>query len=215
MFKKNISIIIADDHPIMLNGLQQELQQAGYNVLATATNGTSALEVINLHQPNIAFLDIEMPFLNGFEVVKRLKDLQSKTLFIMMSYHKEKGFVVQAKNIGVNGYLLKEDSIEDIELCISEVVKGNIFYSKSFEDNFELLVDEELRKINLLTSSERTIIRLIANQKTSLEICEILSISKRTVEKHRTNIISKLDLKSKNDTLSTWIKSHKEIVNSL
>jgi len=210
MFKKNISIIIADDHPIMLNGLQQELQQAGYNVLATATNGTSALEVINLHQPNIAFLDIEMPFLNGFEVVKRLKDLQSKTLFIMMSYHKEKGFVVQAKNIGLNGYLLKEDSIEDIELCISEVVKGNIFYSKSFEDNFELLVDEELRKINLLTSSERTIIRLIANQKTSLEICEILSISKRTVEKHRTNIISKLDLKSKNDTLSTWIKSHKE-----
>ena len=210
MFKKNISIIIADDHPIMLNGLQQELQQAGYNVLATATNGTSALEVINLHQPNIAFLDIEMPFLNGFEVVKRLKDLQSKTLFIMMSYHKEKAFVVQAKNIGVNGYLLKEDSIEDIELCISEVVKGNIFYSKSFEDNFELLVDEELRKINLLTSSERTIIRLIANQKTSLEICEILSISKRTVEKHRTNIISKLDLKSKNDTLSTWIKSHKE-----
>lgn len=215
MFKKNISIIIADDHPIMLNGLQQELQQAGYNVLATATNGTSALEVINLHQPNIAFLDIEMPFLNGFEVVRRLKDLQSKTLFIMMSYHKEKGFVVQAKNIGVNGYLLKEDSIEDIELCISEVIKGNIFYSKSFEDNFEVLVDEELRKINLLTSSERTIIRLIANQKTSLEICEILSISKRTVEKHRTNIISKLDLKSKNDTLSTWIKSHKEIVNSL
>lgn len=215
MFKKNISIIIADDHPIMLNGLQQELQQAGYNVLATATNGTSALEVINLHQPNIAFLDIEMPFLNGFEVVRRLKDLQSKTLFIMMSYHKEKGFVVQAKNIGVNGYLLKEDSIEDIELCISEVIKGNIFYSKSFEDNFEVLVDEELRKINLLTSSERTIIRLIANQKTSLEICEILSISKRTVEKHRTNIISKLDLKSKNDTLSTWIKSHKEIVKSL
>lgn len=215
MFKKNISITIADDHPIMLNGLQQELQQAGYNVLATATNGTSALEVINLHQPNIAFLDIEMPFLNGFEVVRRLKDLQSKTLFIMMSYHKEKGFVVQAKNIGVNGYLLKEDSIEDIELCISEVIKGNIFYSKSFEDNFEVLVDEELRKINLLTSSERTIIRLIANQKTSLEICEILSISKRTVEKHRTNIISKLDLKSKNDTLSTWIKSHKEIVKSL
>lgn len=215
MFKKNISIIIADDHPIMLNGLQQELQQAGYNVLATATNGTSALEVINSHQPNIAFLDIEMPFLNGFEVVRRLKDLQSKTLFIMMSYHKEKGFVVQAKNIGVNGYLLKEDSIEDIELCISEVIKGNIFYSKSFEDNFEVLVDEELRKINLLTSSERTIIRLIANQKTSLEICEILSISKRTVEKHRTNIISKLDLKSKNDTLSTWIKSHKEIVKSL
>ena len=215
MFKKDISIIIAEDHPIMLKGLKQELEQAGYNVLATATNGTSALEIINLYQPCIAFLDIEMPFLNGFEVVKRLKDLQSKTLFIIMSYHKEKGFVLQAKNVGVNGYLLKEDSIQDIELCIDEVIKGNIFYSKSFENNFEFLVDEELRKINLLTSSERTIIRLIAQQKTSLEICEILSISKRTVEKHRTNIISKLQLKSKSNSLSAWIKTHKEIINTL
>ena len=64
MFKKDISIIIADDHPIMLKGLQQELEQAGYNVLATATNGTSALEVIDKYNPTIAFLDIEMPFLN-------------------------------------------------------------------------------------------------------------------------------------------------------
>ncbi len=215
MFKKDISIIIADDHPIMLKGLQQELEQAGYNVLATATNGTSALEVIDKYNPTIAFLDIEMPFLNGFEVVKRFKEIQTKTLFIIMSYHKEQGFIVQAKKLGVNGYLLKEDSLQDIELCIQEVINGKLFFSPSFEDNFEALVDAELRKINLLTSSERTIIRLIAQQKTSLEICEILSISKRTVEKHRTNIISKLDLNSNNDTLSTWINSHKEIVNSL
>ena len=215
MFSPNLSVILADDHPLMLTGLQQELEQAGYNVVATATNGTSALEAIHTHNPDIAFLDIEMPFLNGFEVVNRLKNKQLKTHFIMMSYHKQKGFVVQAKTLGVQGYLLKEDSFEEIVLCIAEVMKGNNYYSKSFEDDFETLANEELRKISLLTPSERTIIRLIAQNKTSLEICETLSISKRTVEKHRANIIAKLELEPVANTLSIWINSHTEIINSL
>ena len=210
-----LSLVLADDHPLMLTGLQQELEQAGYNVVATATNGTSALEAIHTHNPDIAFLDIEMPFLNGFEVVNRLKDQQLKTRFIMMSYHKQKGFVVQAKTVGVQGYLLKEDSFEEIALCIAEVMKGNNYYSKSFQDDFETMANEELRKISLLTPSERTIIRLIAQNKTSLEICETLSISKRTVEKHRANIIAKLELEPAVNTLTNWINSHGEIINSL
>ncbi|MBP93231.1 MAG: DNA-binding response regulator [Flavobacteriaceae bacterium] len=212
MLKKDISIIIAEDHPIMLKGLQQELVQAGYNVLATAGNGASAIEAVTINHPDIALLDIEMPFLNGFEVVKRLKALDLKTRYVIMSYHKEKGFIVQAKKVGVHGYLLKEDSIQDIEKCIEQVIKGGSFYSNSFEDNFEVLIDEELKKINLLTSSERTIVRLIAQEKTSLEICEILNISKRTVDKHRTNIIAKLELEPVSNTLLDWIRSYKEIV---
>ena len=215
MSTSKLSLVLADDHPLMLTGLQQELEQAGYNVVATETNGTSALEAIHVHNPDIAFLDIEMPFLNGFEVVSRLKDQQLKTRFIMMSYHKQKGFVVQAKKVGVQGYLLKEDSFEEIALCIAEVMKGNNYYSKSFDSDFEIMANEELRKISLLTPSERTIIRLIAQNKTSLEICEALSISKRTVEKHRTNIIAKLELEPVANTLSVWINSHTEIINSL
>ncbi|TDK51131.1 response regulator [Algoriphagus formosus] len=215
MSKTNLSVILADDHPLMLTGLQQELEQAGYKVVATATNGTSALEAIHTHNPDIAFLDIEMPFLNGFEVVNRLKDQQLDTRFIMMSYHRQKGFVVQAKTVGVQGYLLKEDSFEEIALCIAEVMKGNYYYSKSFEGDFETMANEELRKISLLTPSERTIIRLISQNKTSLEICETLNISKRTVEKHRTNIIAKLELEPVANTLSVWINSHTEIINSL
>jgi DNA-binding NarL/FixJ family response regulator len=215
MSKTNLSVILADDHPLMLTGLQQELEQAGYKVVATATNGTSALEAIHTHNPDIAFLDIEMPFLNGFEVVNRLKDQQLDTRFIMMSYHRQKGFVVQAKTVGVQGYLLKEDSFEEIALCIAEVMKGNYYYSKSFEGDFETMANEELKKISLLTPSERTIIRLISQNKTSMEICEALSISKRTVEKHRTNIIAKLELEPVANTLSVWINSHTEIINSL
>ena len=125
MLKSNISLIIADDHPMMLKGLQQELEQVGYSVLGTAKNGTSAIELIVEKQPDIAFLDIEMPFLNGFEVVKRLKEQDIKTRYIIMSYHKEKGFVLQAKKVGVHGYLLKEDSLTDIEHCIEQVMQGN------------------------------------------------------------------------------------------
>lgn len=212
MLKSNISLIIADDHPMMLKGLQQELEQAGYSVLGTAKNGTSAIELIVEKQPDIAFLDIEMPFLNGFEVVKRLKEQNIKTRYVMMSYHKEKGFVLQAKKVGVHGYLLKEDSLTDIEHCIEQVMQGNNCYSKSFNQDFELQTKKEMRKIALLTPSERTIIRLVSQEKTSQEICDILSISKRTVEKHRTNIIAKLELEPASNTLLDWIRSHKEIV---
>lgn len=212
---KNLSIVIADDHPLMLSGLQQELEQAGYNVVATANNGTSAIEAIHAHNPDIAFLDIEMPFLNGFEVVSRLKELNLRTRFIMMSYHKQKGFLVQAKKVGVHGYLLKEDSFEEIARCIHEVMSGNNFYSNSFQVDFDTMVNEELRKITLLTPSERTIIRLVAQEKTSMEICEILSISKRTVEKHRTNIIAKLELEPASNSLATWVRANTEIINTL
>ncbi len=212
MLKSNISIIIADDHPMMLKGLEQELEQAGYSILATAKNGASAIELITENPPSVAFLDIEMPFLNGFEVVKRLKELNLKTRYVIMSYHKEKGFVMQARKVGVHGYLLKEDSITEIEQCIEQVIQGNNYYSKSFKEDFELQTEKEMRKIALLTPSERTIIRLVSQEKTSQEICDILSISKRTVDKHRTNIIAKLELEPVSNTLLDWIRSHKEIV---
>ncbi len=215
MLKSKISIIVADDHPIMLKGTQQELEHAGYNVVAVAINGASAMEVIMEHQPDVAILDIEMPLLNGFEIIKHLKKEELKTRFILMSYHKEKGFMVQAKNIGVNGYILKEDSFAEIELCISEVMKDNTYYSKSFNDDFDLVTETELKKILLLTPSERTILRLIANGNNSTQIGEALCISPRTVQKHRSNIITKLDIDSDTNALIQWAHNYKEIILTL
>lgn len=216
MFKKNITIIIAEDHPIMRNGLLQELEHAGYTVEAALENGAAAVDSIAKLQPEIAILDIEMPLLNGFEVIKHCKTIKElKTRFIIMSYHKQKSFVIQAKKVGVNGYLLKEDSITEIDNCISAVMNGDIYFSNSFESNFEKVVDNELKKVAQLTPSERTIIRLISQGKTSSEVGEILKISPRTVQKHRTNIIDKLDLEPAVDTLTKWAKEHKEILLSL
>lgn len=215
MNKKNISIIIADDHPIMLKGLTEELESAGYNIVATAVNGAAAVEIIASHNPDIALLDIEMPFFNGFEVIKNCQNLGLKTKFVVMTYHKEKGFIVQAKKVGTHGYLLKEDNLDEIESCIKAVLLDEFYFSKSFQDDIQHTVDNELRKVALLTPSERTIIRLIAQGKNSTEICETLKVSKRTVEKHRANIIAKLELEPSLDTLTQWTNNYKEIIMSL
>lgn len=215
MNKSKVSIVIADDHPIMLNGLGVELRQANYNVVGTAENGAKALELIASLQPMIAILDIEMPLLNGYEVVKRGKLVSPNTGYIIMTYHKEKGFITQAKKLGIFGYLLKEDGINAIETCIKAVLNDESYYSKSFALDVELVVENELRKIQLLTPSERTIIRLVAQQKTSAQIAEQLLISLRTVQKHRSNIISKLEIQQNADALSHWIREHQELIASL
>lgn len=215
MLKKNITIVLADDHPIMLKGIKQELELAGYSIVAAVDNGASALDSIILNQPDIALLDIEMPILNGFEVIKHCKAQELKTRYIVMTYHKQKGFVVQAKKVGVQGYLLKEDSIEEIEKCISTVMDGDSYYSSSFKENFENSVEKELKKIQLLTPSERTIIRLISQGKNSTEIGAILTVSNRTIQKHRANIIAKLELEPISDAISQWTENYKEIIISL
>lgn len=213
--KKNITIIAADDHPIMINGINDLLINAGYNVIGLANNGAKALELIAKYKPMIAIVDIEMPLLSGFEVIKRSTALSPKTKFIVMSYHKENGFLVQSKKCGALGYLLKEDNINEIESCIESVLLNKTYYGKSLNDNIENIVNNEIKKIRQLTPSERTILRLIYNGYSSRKMAEELSVSIRTVEKHRSNIINKLDIENKIDALNNWIINHKEILKSI
>ena len=92
-----ISILVADDHPILLKGLRNELLELGFNVLQGATNGAQALELIVSKKPTIAILDISMPLLTGFEVIKKCKEEALETKFIILTSYKEKGFVLKAK----------------------------------------------------------------------------------------------------------------------
>lgn len=210
MLKKNITIVIADDHPIMLTGLQQELEQAGYNIIGTARNGLEAISTIKNLNPLIALVDLEMPLLNGFEAIsdcKQDKDLQTR--YIVMTYHKQKNFVAQAKKLGVLGYLLKENSIKEIEHCIDKVLNDEVYFSSSLGDAFENSVEKELKNYALLTRSERKIVQLISEDKSSIEISDILCVSPRTVQKHRTNIIEKLNLDPAPDNLIKWAKEFK------
>ena len=210
--KESTSIVVADDHPVLLKGLIEELSANGYNVVGNASNGTQALEQVLSLDPIIALLDIDMPILSGFEVVKTAKEKGSSTKFIMFSYHKESEFVVQAKSLQIDGYLLKEDSFSEIEKCIDMVVNGVEFFSAAFSPNMLRNATEEMVKLNWLTTSELTILKLIAGRETNVQIAEKLSVSIRTIEKHRSNIIAKLWKKKGNNSLSSWAITNKSLI---
>jgi DNA-binding NarL/FixJ family response regulator len=211
----NITIVIADDHPIMLKGLKDELMSEGYKVIGLANNGAKALDEIVSKRPNIAILDIEMPLLSGFEVIEKCQPETSQTKFIFMSYHKEKAYIVQAKKHGAKGYLLKEDGLDEIINCINNVLQDKFYYSKSLNVNIDTLVNQEIKKLKLLTPSERSILKLISQNLSSNDISENLGISKRTVDKHRSNIIKKLGLENEVNALQSWIARHTEWVKTL
>lgn len=213
--KNNVTFVIADDHPMILKGLNDELTSNNYNVVGKAINGLQALEHILTYKPTIALLDIDMPLLTGFEVIKMAKEKEVNTKFIVLSFHKESDYISQAKSLQINGYLLKEDSFSEIEKCISDVIQGKTYFSKSFEPSSLQTVSDDLKKIKLLTASEKTILKLIAQQLSTAEIAENLCVSPRTVEKHRSNILSKLELNGTHHSLSNWAIIHKKAIREI
>ncbi|MDN3722856.1 response regulator transcription factor [Aequorivita sp. SDUM287046] len=216
MHKKDISIIIADDHPMILKGLHDELAASNYNVVGQGANGMQALELILTHNPTLALLDIDMPLLTGFEVIKMAKQKNVQTKFIILSFHKENEYISQAKALQINGYLLKEDSFSEIETCIDTVLKDETYFSHSFVPASLVSVSEELKKMKHLTSSEKTVLKLVAEQKSSGEIAEKLFISIRTVEKHRSNIILKLEMENTHtNVLTNWAYLNRNLIKEL
>lgn len=214
--KSKISVVIADDHPMILKGLHDELQANNYNVLGQAANGMQALELILTHNPTIALLDIDMPLLTGFEVIKMAKQKKVDTKFIILSFHKENDYLSQAKALQINGYLLKEDSFSEIEDCIQCVLNNDVCFSRSFAASSLATVSEDLKKIKHLTSSEKTILKFVAEQMSSSEIAEQLFISIRTVEKHRSNILMKLEIENTTtNALTNWAYLHKNVIKEL
>lgn len=213
--KTEVTLLVADDHPMLLKGLIDTLLEAGYKVLPGAINGAEALSVIIEQKPMIALLDIEMPILTGFEVIRKCQELQVETRFIILTSHKEKGFVHKAKKLNISGYLLKDEPFSEIEKCIDEVHHGGTYFSTTFDDVFHNEITPQLDKIKFLSPSERTIVRLIAQGNSSKEIADLLSISFRTVQKHRANIIGKLDLEAGTDSLTNWTLEHRDLILSL
>lgn len=210
--KKDITIVVADDHPMLLKGLFEELSAHEYHVVGQANNGLQALELILKEKPKLAFLDIDMPFLTGLEVIKTAKEKQVDTKFIILSFHKDADYVAQAKQLQIQGYLLKEDSFFEIERCIETVINGGTYFSASFDDTVLKGASNELQKLQLLTPSERTILKLIAQQTSTNVIAETLCVSVRTIEKHRSNIIAKLNIDNTPNALTYWALVNKNVI---
>jgi len=190
-----LSIIIAEDHTIVLEGLRGLLEKEGFDVLGVAKDGRSAVELARRFKPDIAILDIAMPALNGIDAARELLRVSPDTRTIILTVHEEKQYVVEALRAGVCGYLLKTKAASDLVQAIKEVSHGAIYISPDMSrDAVRSFMDNEDLKADPLSVREREVVQLIAEGKTTKEVGAILGISVKTAESHRTRIMEKLDI---------------------
>ncbi|GEQ84737.1 oxygen regulatory protein NreC [Patiriisocius marinistellae] len=204
----NSTIVIADDHPILLTGTKAFLESKNFTILATAMDGNDAYNKIVKYEPHVAILDFDMPKLNGLEVAKECQSNNIDVIIIILTLFKEEA-ILQEIGKSIQGYLLKEDALQEIELCIKKVLSGETFVSKNIESGIHFPASSE--ELNNLTIAESKILRYLAKNFSSSQIAEELFISKRTVEKHRSNIIKKLEIPPSQNGLLLWVQKHPEL----
>lgn len=206
----NTSIVIADDHPLMLRGLTDFLTSKGFNIVGSAQDGNTAYNLIVKLEPEIAILDIRMPYKTGLEIAEDCNKNNLSTKIILITFDKEEELFDKAKTFNVYGYILKEFAIEEIEICIDHVINNKPYFSDEIAMYLNQNSNHKSDKLQLLTKTELKIIKLISENKTSGEIAEELTVSSRTIDKHRSNILSKLELDNKPSSLSIWANINKD-----
>jgi DNA-binding NarL/FixJ family response regulator len=194
-------ILIADDHPIFRQGLRQLFANvAGMTVVSEAGDGQTALAEIQQHKPDVAVLDVSMPAMDGFQVARAVREKELPVELIFLTMHKDEDVFKDALDLGVRGYVLKDSAATDLIGAVQSVVAGKYFISPALST---FLVNRSGRAASLersrpglkdLTPTERKILPLIADNRTSSQIAKELFISVRTVENHRANICQKLEL---------------------
>ncbi|HBT08818.1 MAG: response regulator transcription factor [Leeuwenhoekiella sp.] len=201
----SVRIVLADDHPLMLQGTKQFLEGLSCVIVATAKDGNEAYNLILKHKPEIAVLDFDLPKLNGIEIAKYLNQKNIETKIIVLTLHKQEAIL---KEVGatIAGYLTKDSALDELESCIKIVVSGDKYISSKLKQTVHF--DTTKRNVNQLTVTELKILKYIEQRYTSAQIAEALFISKRTVEKHRSNIIEKLSLPSTPNALVLWLKQN-------
>jgi DNA-binding NarL/FixJ family response regulator len=200
---KPIRILLADDHTVMRRGLRLLLEsQAGFTVVAEASDGRQAVEQAEATRPDVAVLDIAMPNLNGIEAAQRIGASSPRTAIVVLSMHSDEGYVLRALKAGAKGYLLKDSAEGDLIGAIRAVSEGKAFFSPEIS---KVLVEDYVREIRkrgvedsyeLLTPREREILQLLAEGKSNKDIATALNLSPYTVETHRRNLQDKLNLHS-------------------
>ena len=199
-----MKILIADDHPFTLQGTKSFIESCGYAVADACSNGISALNLIILHQPDIAVLDINMPGLDGLDVAQKVQKDKIKTKIILLTMHNEVAIFNKATEYGIYGYILKEHAQSELEQCLFTVKNGNKYVSPYLQADLVDTSCSNFNNLSELTVSERKIIEQIALQKTSKQIATLLFLSEKTVEGHRSKIIEKLGLPKEKNALLKW-----------
>jgi len=198
--KAPFKVIIADDHTILRQGLRALLSSdPNLKVVGEAEDGREAIRCVEDHSPDLALIDLSMPRMNGMEAIGDIKKANPETKIIVLTVHKTEEYILEALKSGVDGYVLKDASHTELMIAINNVFKGKRYLSADISGK---VIEGYLegRKIlksksawENLTQREREILKLIAEGNKNKEIADYLCISLKTVEKHRANLMKKLD----------------------
>ncbi|MCY7375511.1 MAG: response regulator transcription factor [Pyrinomonadaceae bacterium] len=196
-----VKILIADDHPIFRRGLRHCIEEdAKFSVIGEAENGIEALRLIAALNPDAVLADIDMPEMNGLDLARVVREKYPSLPVVILTMHKDKAMFDAALAAGARGYVLKENAANDINECLKMVAGGGHYIAPSLSG---FLLSRAARvsdfsaatpSLKILTRTERRVLRLVAEDKTSREIGDLLFIHPRTVDSHRRNICQKLNL---------------------
>ncbi len=194
-----IKVLIADDHPIVRQGLRQILAEtADMEVAGEAVNSQEALDQVRVGGWDVLVLDITMPGRSGFDILKELKHEQPDLPVLVLSIHAEEQFAVRVLKAGASGYLTKENAPDELVKAIRKVVSGGKYISPRLAETLAFGLDtaSERPRHETLSDREFQVMQLMASGKTLIEIAEELSLSAKTVSTYRTRLMEKLNLKS-------------------
>ena len=210
-------IVLADDHMMFRQGVRRILEEIpAFRVTGEVKDGLELLRLLHTAPPHLVILDISMPNLRGIEATREIKKSHPDMKVLILTMHKDKEYLYHALGAGADGYILKEDADDELVAAIESIRQGNVYISSLLSSQVSQLIvqssrstsptAEDLSKTEPLSNREREVLKLIAEAKSSKDIADLLCISIRTVQHHRSNIMKKLDIKKSTDLVKYAIR---------
>jgi DNA-binding NarL/FixJ family response regulator len=208
-------VVLADDHVLVRHGLRRILEEnGGLEIKGDVGDGLELLSLLNRVQADLVILDVSMPNLRGIEAIPEIRRVQPDAKVLILTMHNEEEYLYQAISAGADGYLVKEEAERELFLAIETIQSGRVYISPSMADrsleNWVRIRRGEDRTCTAqpLTVRQREILKLIAEGKSNKEIGDLLFISVRTVERHRANMMSKLNIRNTAELVQYALRKH-------
>ena len=207
-----VTVLLADDHPIVRHGLRHLLEEEpDLKIVGEASDGLQAVQLAERFKPNVLILDIMMPDLNGLEVLRQVKERSPSTCCIVLSMQSADVYVVEALKAGALGYVLKETGPSELLNAVQQVLGGHRYLSARISERLIDVLIQTTEKApadpyQTLTNREREVLQMAAEGLSTSEIAKRLSISPRTAELHRGNMMNKLGLHNQTELIRYALK---------
>ncbi len=214
-----MKLLIADDHAIFRKGLRFILESSLPDALITeTTDGDETWKKILEVKPDVAILDIDMPQKNGLEICRMIHEKNYPIKVVILTMYKEREVMNKAFLNGAMGYVVKDNSVNEIVACVESVMKDRRYVGSTVGDMSADLLELDKKKekitglLQTLTQAELKTLKLVSNNKSSKEIAELLFVSVKTIENYRSRICKKLELDPRNNSLLLWVMENREVL---